>query len=123
MYPLPSESIIAGMCTGLLAGSAVSSAQSVSELLPVAVEAVMIAFRTGLRTTEIRDRIEQSSNASLSWSVVVPGMQEQSASAALKLFCEAKVGAVVHHRFDRINQSRVFHRPRNHISVPLVHLV
>lgn len=81
------------MCTGLFAASAVSAAQTVSELVPIAIETVLLAFRTGLYATGVRDRVEPDVPASSSWSIVIPGIQEVKASATLREFCETMVSS------------------------------
>ncbi|KAL9102125.1 MAG: hypothetical protein Q9163_002686 [Psora crenata] len=89
-YPLAAETHISGLCTGLLAAAAISSSRAIADLLPAAIEAVLIAFRTGLRTMEVRDRICKRSTMSPNWSVVVSGLEEKAADAALKDFARAK---------------------------------
>ena len=79
-----------GLCIGLLPAAAISTAQTVVELLPAAVEAVMIAFRTGLRTLESRNLLGQGSEVDAPWSAIV-GIQEKQALAALTQFCEMNV--------------------------------
>ncbi|KAF8428551.1 conidial pigment polyketide synthase PksP/Alb1 [Tirmania nivea] len=86
-YPAPNASNLVGLCIGLLPAAAISTAQTVIELLPAAVEAVMIAFRTGLRTLESRNLLGQGSEVDASWSAIV-GIQEKQALAALSQFCE-----------------------------------
>lgn len=90
-YPLPSESYLVGLCTGSLAAAAICCSRNIAELLPAAIEAVLVAFRTGLRATEVRDRLELSDGASASWSIVVPGIQEGTASTVLTDFCRTRV--------------------------------
>ncbi|KAL9126698.1 MAG: hypothetical protein Q9217_004295 [Psora testacea] len=89
-YPLAAETHISGLCTGLLAAAAISSSRAIADLLPAAIEAVLIAFRTGLRTMEVRDRICQRSATSPNWSVVVSGLEEKTAVSALKEFSRVK---------------------------------
>ncbi|RPB26895.1 conidial pigment polyketide synthase PksP/Alb1 [Terfezia boudieri ATCC MYA-4762] len=86
-YPAPKTSNFVGLCIGLLPAAAISTAQTVVELLPAAVEAVMIAFRIGLRTFESRNLLGQGSEVNGPWSAVV-GIQEKQALAALTQFCE-----------------------------------
>ena len=91
-YPPAAESYINGLCTGLLAAAAISSANAITDLTEVAVEAVLVAFRTGLRTMDVRNRISKKSTTSSDWSVVVSGMDEKTAVPALQEFSRAKVG-------------------------------
>lgn len=81
------------MCTGSLAAAAISSSTSLSELLPIAVQTVLIAFRLGLCALDMRDRLETSSeDRSQPWSVVVADIDTQTAVGVIKEFCEANVG-------------------------------
>lgn len=90
-FPCSSDTVVLGLCTGSLAAAAISTSTSVFELLPAAVEAVLIAFRTGLRSIEVRDDIERSSQSELPmWSVIV-GMDESQALKELNVFSAAKV--------------------------------
>lgn len=85
------------MCTGSLAAAAVSSSSSLSELLPLAVQTVLIAFRLGLCALDMRDRLELSvEDRSRPWSVVILGLETQSAVTAIKDFCKANVGSPVY---------------------------
>ena len=86
------------MCTGSLAAAAISSSSSLSELLPIAVQTVLIAFRLGLCALAMRDRLETSAeDRSQPWSVVVGDIDTQAAVAAIKEFCEANVRAPSRH--------------------------
>lgn len=79
-----------GLCTGSFAAAAMSTSQTVSELLPAGIEATLVAFRTGLRSWEARNDIENRSVASPVWSVSV-GMQGEQVYTALDEFCKAEV--------------------------------
>ena len=89
-YPHSSTSHSIGLCTGSFAAAAISTSQTVAELLPAAIEAVLVAFRTGLRSFEARNDIEPCSVSPPVWSVIV-GVQEGQASALLDSFSRAKV--------------------------------
>ena len=90
-YPLAAETHINGLCTGLLAAAAISSSNAIADLIPAAIEAVLIAFRTGLRTMEVRDRVCQRSTTFKNWSVVIAGLDENIAVTVLKDFSREKV--------------------------------
>lgn len=65
-----------GTCTGTFAAAAISSARSLSELVPAGIEAVIVAFRTALRSLILRDDIEPINDVSTSsWSVVVSAQE------------------------------------------------
>lgn len=91
-YPRPDDSYVLGLCTGSLAAAAVSSSSSLSELLPIAVQTVLIAFRLGLCALDMRDRLEMwTKDRGQPWSVVISDLEPQSAVAAIKEFCKANV--------------------------------
>ena len=80
-----------GLCTGSLAAAAISTSRSVFELVPAAIEAVLVAFRTGLRSVEVRQDIEPNAqDRSSSWSIVL-GIQEGHASRALQDYVKSTV--------------------------------
>ncbi|KAI0390134.1 hypothetical protein F5Y17DRAFT_462038 [Xylariaceae sp. FL0594] len=77
---------VLGICTGALSAAAVGCSRSAVELLPLAVEAVVVAFRTGLCVNRMAQRIEPPRlECNRPWSLVVPGLA--SAEAARK-YCE-----------------------------------
>ncbi|KAJ9620672.1 hypothetical protein H2204_012227 [Knufia peltigerae] len=67
-YPGPESSFVVGLCVGQLSAVAVSLARSLVELLPLAIESVRLAFRTGLTATMVRDELEQG-ESSETWAV------------------------------------------------------
>ncbi|KAE8442927.1 hypothetical protein EG329_002531 [Mollisiaceae sp. DMI_Dod_QoI] len=71
-YPSSEVAITVGLCVGQLSAIAVSQARSLVELIPLAVESVRIAFRTGMTATTIRDELEQQSNPSETWAMTLP---------------------------------------------------
>ncbi|KAL1970787.1 hypothetical protein VTN77DRAFT_2621 [Rasamsonia byssochlamydoides] len=90
VYPLGSDSYVIGLCTGLLASTAVSSSRTVGELIPVAIEAVVIALRLGLCALKVRDFVGQNEAHSQSWSAVLSGIQEDQALEAIREFSKQK---------------------------------
>jgi iterative type I PKS product template protein len=84
--PNPSNIRILGLCTGLIAGAVVASAKTLEELLPLATEAVRIAFRTGTCVGAAKDALEHSANAKESWSTIVTGISENAAKSAIAAF-------------------------------------
>ncbi|KAK8256702.1 polyketide synthase-like protein [Phyllosticta capitalensis] len=97
--PVASNTRILGLCTGLLAASAVASAKSLSDLLPLAVEAVRIAFRTGTCVGTAKAALEHANETNDSWSTIVAGISEQTARSALAEFHQAKVIPASHHAY------------------------
>nr|ASU91368.1 non-reducing polyketide synthase [Nephromopsis pallescens] len=80
------RALILGLGTGVLAAAAVSCSRSTLELIPMALDAVIVAFRTGLQVTDVAHRLLPSSVSDRSWSIIVLGLA--SAEAAVKRFCE-----------------------------------
>jgi naphtho-gamma-pyrone polyketide synthase len=77
-YPNITKTYLLGLCTGSFAAAAISTSQTLSELLPAGIEAVLVAFRTALRSFEIRNDIESPlPGAPQSWSVVVSAQEDQ----------------------------------------------
>ena len=72
-----------GLCTGLIAAAAVASARSLSELLPLAVEAVRVAFKVGLSVANIGSYVDDVPS---SWSTLVTGISEQDAHHDIDCF-------------------------------------
>ena len=77
-----------GVCTGALAAAAVSCSRSVLELVPMAVDAVAVAFRTGMHVMEVAKRIESSDASDQSWSIIVPGL---ASAEVVHRLCEQSV--------------------------------
>ena len=94
LYPVGSQSHVIGLCTGLLASAAVASARTIGELIPLAVEAVVVALRLGLCAYKVRDYVGQYGGQSQSWSAVISGVGEEKALAIIAEFSTKKVGPV-----------------------------
>lgn len=77
------DNCLVGLCTGLLAATAITSARSASSLIPIAVEMVLIAFRTGLHVTRMAETLESADQASDNWTLVAPEVDEEVAKAVL----------------------------------------
>jgi noranthrone synthase len=75
----------------MLSAAAISCSRTLSELLPAAVQTVVVAFHAGLCALDVRNRIEQSIEVSSEWSMVVPGLVDETASKVLKEFSQANV--------------------------------
>jgi hypothetical protein len=57
-----------------------------SELLPLATEAVRIAFRVGSTVGAARDALTNTTNTEESWSTIVSGIPEKEAKGILAAF-------------------------------------
>ena len=80
-----------GMCTGQLAAAALASASTVGELVLLAVQTVIIAFRTGLLVTRARETLETGADKTKNWSYIVPKMSVDVATACIEQFSQATV--------------------------------
>lgn len=79
-----------GFCTGTLAAAAVASAPALPALVPLAVEVVLIAFRTGLCAGTSARSLELSQDRTASWSTIVTGTNDKDALAAISEFHKQK---------------------------------
>ncbi|KAJ9400459.1 hypothetical protein DTO282F9_2646 [Paecilomyces variotii] len=89
-YPSADNAHCLGLCTGALSAAAVSSSRSLSELLPAAIETVILAFRTGLHASDSGRRIEESSAAAKCWSISLQGLEGHVARKLLEEWSNKK---------------------------------
>lgn len=87
------EARLLGICVGLIAASAIACADSLRALLPLAVEAIRVAFRVGAHVGNVSDRLETRHNALKSWSTMLSAENEKSVNAELERFHEQNVSA------------------------------
>lgn len=92
-YPSGSDSAIIGLCTGLLPSAAVSCSKTVGELIPVAVETVVLALRLGLCVHSVRKLVDRGTSNSPSWSALVSGISEGEALDKIREFSSQKVSS------------------------------
>ena len=78
-----------GLCTGALAAAAISCSRNTLELIPMAVDAITTAFRTGMYVIDVAQRVESSDASDRSWSIIVPG--SESVEAAVNGFVQEMV--------------------------------
>ncbi|KAJ5150806.1 type I iterative polyketide synthase [Penicillium canariense] len=89
-YPTASNTYLLGLCAGAFAAAAVSCSRSLVELLPIAVQTVVVAFRTGLCAGRIGNCIEPTATGSREWSILVAGMDSQTVEDTLEQFSATK---------------------------------
>ena len=91
------QSCVVGLSTGLLAAAAVALSPTIPALMPLAVEAVLIAFRLGLHVQRTASNIEVSPvhDDDSSWAYVVLGKTDSEVQKALEDFHQDKV-TIVH---------------------------
>ncbi len=82
-----------GLCTGLLAAAAIASSPALPALIPLGVEIVLIAFRTGLCVGTAARSLELSRDGAASWSFIVTGTDDKEAQATITAFHKEKVCA------------------------------
>ena len=78
-----------GLCTGTLAAAAVACSRSTLDLIPMAVDAVVVAFRIGLHVTDTAERFAPLPASDRTWSIIVSGLA--AAEAAVTQFCSQTV--------------------------------
>ncbi|KAK4214708.1 hypothetical protein QBC37DRAFT_372701 [Rhypophila decipiens] len=77
---------LVGLCSGLFAASAIASTPSLSALVPVAVQVVLIAFRTGSYVYNLGERLSPAHEKSESWTYIFPGLKEADVASKLDEF-------------------------------------
>ncbi|KAL9943253.1 Type I Iterative Polyketide synthase (PKS) [Verticillium nonalfalfae] len=101
------DTYILGLCTGLFAAAAVASTASVSTLIPVAVQTVLMAFRTGSHVASLAERLCPATSRSDPWTHVLVDVTEADVTKALQSFhsshsvpppSQAYISAVSTHR-------------------------
>lgn len=80
------QTYMVGLCTGLLSAAAISSTPTASTLIPLAIQTVLVAFRTGLYINALSDRLYPPSTKSESWTMIFPGVGEEDAKNAISKF-------------------------------------
>lgn len=75
-----------GFCTGIFAATAVASAHSLSALVPLGIQMVLFAFRTGAYVAAMADRLHQSKTGTESWTYILPGADERKTASKLADF-------------------------------------
>ncbi|KAI1271590.1 polyketide synthase for naphthopyrone YWA1 [Xylaria sp. FL0933] len=85
-YPSGPDHVVLGMCTGQLAASAIASASNISELAYLAVQTVVIAFRTGIQVTNARNLVDNGVDKNQNWSYIVPKLPVEMAISRIEQF-------------------------------------
>lgn len=80
------QTYMVGLCTGLLSAAAISSTPTVSTLIPLAIQTVLVAFRTGLYINAFSSKLYSPSTKSESWTMVFPGAGEEDVKNAISKF-------------------------------------
>ncbi|PKS07657.1 hypothetical protein jhhlp_006263 [Lomentospora prolificans] len=77
------QTFFIGFCTGLFAASAIASTPTVSTLIPLAIQTVLLAFRTGAYVGALAERLCPPSAQAEPWTMIFSGVGEEEASIAL----------------------------------------
>lgn len=84
--PYPTPGNVIGLCVGSLSAAAVVASRSLSELLPISLETVGIAFRVGLQTYRTSRNLSPRSSNAESWSWIFQGLDLLPAKVGLEDF-------------------------------------
>ncbi|KAG4026289.1 hypothetical protein MFRU_042g00180 [Monilinia fructicola] len=95
----PSETCLVGLCTGLFAAAAIASSRSVSQLIPIAIQVVLMAFRAGLHVAAVAESLNNSSKSTESWTYIIPAAQESEVSSILCKFHKENTTPLVNHAY------------------------
>ena len=82
----PGETCLVGLCTGLFAAAAIGSSPSLSSLIPIAVQVVLMAFRAGAHVAALAERLHKDSESSETWTYVLPTIGEAETRSIIDLF-------------------------------------
>jgi hypothetical protein len=82
---------ILGLGTGLLSAVAVASAPSMVEILPFAVKAVRVAFRTGAIVSRVSSQLQETRDTRDSWSMLIQNVKPETVERELDAFYSKKV--------------------------------
>jgi Starter unit:ACP transacylase in aflatoxin biosynthesis len=94
LYPQPPDSYLIGICTGSLAAAAISCCQTLSELLPVAVQVVNLSLHAGRLAADIGARLQvdsDSEQSGTSWALIFTGLTTDRANPVINAFSESEV--------------------------------
>lgn len=85
------QTYLVGLCSGLFAASAVATTPSLSALVPVAVQVVLLAFRTGSYVHNLAERLNPAFEKSESWTHIYAGIGKAEVSKLLEDFHQKNV--------------------------------
>ncbi|KAI1438414.1 polyketide synthase [Xylaria sp. CBS 124048] len=86
----PDNTKLSGLCTGLFAATAIASSPSLSALITIAIQVVLMAFRTGSYVASLCERLSPPVEKSESWTYVVSSVSESDARKILAEFNESE---------------------------------
>jgi hypothetical protein len=118
-----SETCLIGLCTGLFAATAIASSPSLSGLVPIAVQMVLMAFRTGAYVAAMAERLHKASSSSSSWTYVLPGINEVAASSIISNFHKTNVRIPDLLHYVQLTHCSAFHLRATHTPVQSLPIV
>ena len=86
-----SDTRVVGTGIGLLAAAAVASSPSLSTLVPIAVDVVLISYRIGSSVDATATRLDLTSSVDNCWASIVTGQSEGVTRDVLHSFHKEKV--------------------------------
>lgn len=75
----------------MFAAAAINSTPTLSTLVPVAVQVVLMAFRTGRHVAAMAERLCPPTQQSESWTYIFPGITRDVAESKLDEFHQSNV--------------------------------
>lgn len=81
----------------MFAAAAITSTPTLSTLVPVAVQVVLMAFRTGRHVATMAERLCPPVEHSESWTYIFPGVKKDLAESKLDEFHESNVSCFSYH--------------------------
>lgn len=89
---MPHDQMFFGaLCSGMFAAAAIISTPTLSTLVPVGVQVVLMAFRTGTHVLALTERLCPPGDHSESWTYILPGVKRDETQSILDKFNESKV--------------------------------
>lgn len=104
-YPSPCSTYVIGPCTGGFAAAAVSCSQTLPDLVPVAVEASLAAFRTALCSWLAGQNISSplQEDAAKSWSAAIsPKERKGRVEEILQSMDSSEASSGLRDQFNRV---------------------
>ena len=96
MYPEPASSCLVGISVGTLAAAAIGCTRSLSDLLPVAVQTVVLSFNAGLLASELSERFcTTSDQPGQRWAFVALRLSTAGATDKSHEFSENEVSVIM----------------------------
>ena len=89
------HTFLLGLCTGMFAACAIACTPTVSTLIPLAVQVVLMAFRTGAHVGSLAERLSPPVDRSEPWTYIFPTLTEADAKEALARFHVSNVSPLI----------------------------